>query len=233
VIGSGRLVRAATRFTLKNARFFFGYAVDATGVPLAWTPPGRIFNGIQLRAGKVLDLASGRPVAGWGEWATGEGRTGGMTNGTRVAGRSSSAVSLAQVLDRDVPGSVLEAVGRSGDGVVAIRGKGVTEEASLTVLPAMWRRTNGSFEITLPTSVLALAEPGSAPSVGLTVDQASTWRARQMRGMLLRGPARRSGGRGSRSKAVLTLHPRSVVWWEGWTSGTVRLAPSAATRVGA
>src|SRR6266545_4823840 len=34
---------ASVRFTAKNARFFAGYAVDARRVPLAWTPPGRVF----------------------------------------------------------------------------------------------------------------------------------------------------------------------------------------------
>ncbi len=233
VIGSGRLLRAATRFTVKNARFFFGYAVDATGVPMAWAPPGRIFNGIQLRAGRVLDLAKGRAIDAWGEWSRGDEDSRKPANGGSAGRRPASSASLARALDRDVPASVLGAVGRSGDGVVAVRGGGAGGDPTLTVLPATWRRTNGSFDVTLPTSLLTLAAPGPASVVALTMDQSSTWRARHMRGMLLRGPAGVARGRGSRSKAVITLRPRSVVWWEGWTSGTVRLAPDTTTRVGA
>ena len=37
------LGRATMGFVTRNARFFAGYAVDARRVPLAWTPPGRVF----------------------------------------------------------------------------------------------------------------------------------------------------------------------------------------------
>src|SRR6185503_20372879 len=37
------LALATARFTAKNGRFFAGYAIDASHVPFAWTPPGRVF----------------------------------------------------------------------------------------------------------------------------------------------------------------------------------------------
>src|SRR5207247_6018863 len=55
VLHAPGLTRAATAFTTKNARFFAGYAVDAYRVPLAWTPPGRVFAEIGLDRLVVLD----------------------------------------------------------------------------------------------------------------------------------------------------------------------------------
>ncbi len=58
---------AAARFTRKNARFFAGYAVDAHAVPLAWTPPGRVF--AEIRIDRVALVADGRLLGSWGAWA--------------------------------------------------------------------------------------------------------------------------------------------------------------------
>jgi hypothetical protein len=235
VIGSGRLLRAATRFTLKNARFFFGYAVDATEVPLMWAPPGRIFDGIELRAGRVLDLTTGQEAGGWGSWELGSRGRAHAAAGTSprtnlpTARRASAAASPARALERGVPASVLGALGTSGDGVLAVRPE--PGSGPLTVLPVRWTRAGGAFEVRLPAALLALASAGPAPVVGLTVDQASTWRARQMRGMLLRGPARVArAGRRREDDAVLVLRPERAVWWEGWTSGTVPLTGARARR---
>ncbi|HEY3036685.1 MAG TPA: pyridoxamine 5'-phosphate oxidase family protein, partial [Streptosporangiaceae bacterium] len=43
LVNAPRITAAAVAFTRRNARFFAGYAVDANKVPLAWTPPGRVF----------------------------------------------------------------------------------------------------------------------------------------------------------------------------------------------
>src|SRR6266498_3972190 len=67
-VAGPRLVRAATRFSLKNARFFAGYAVNARRVPLAWTPPGRVFVGVEVKAGALLDLVVRTVAAVWGDW---------------------------------------------------------------------------------------------------------------------------------------------------------------------
>ena len=235
VVGSGRLLRAATRFALKNARFFFGYAVDATEIPLAWTPPGRIFNGVELRAGRVLELTTGADLGGWGPWETnGAPASSGRRRGTGSAATTAGAgrAALARALARGVPASVLGGLGTSGEGVMALRPE--PDAGPLTVLPVRWSfgKGDGSFEARLPSAMLALAPTGSAPVAGLTVDQASTWRARRMRGMLIRGPALVSRPRGRRAGAegAVVVRPEQVVWWEGWTSGTAHLAGPRARR---
>src|SRR5207302_7521371 len=48
VLRAPALSLAATAFSRKNARFFAGYAIDAYRVPLAWTPPGRLFASVEL-----------------------------------------------------------------------------------------------------------------------------------------------------------------------------------------
>ena len=55
VAGATSIARATARFSKKNARFFAGYAMDARQVPLAWTPPGRVFVGIDLDRTALLD----------------------------------------------------------------------------------------------------------------------------------------------------------------------------------
>ena len=55
VAGAPAIARASVRFSKKNARFFAGYAVDARQVPFAWTPPGRVFVGIDVERTALLD----------------------------------------------------------------------------------------------------------------------------------------------------------------------------------
>ena len=55
VAGATSIARATAAFSKKNARFFAGYAFDARQVPLAWTPPGRVFVGIDLERTALLD----------------------------------------------------------------------------------------------------------------------------------------------------------------------------------
>src|SRR5439155_17556744 len=48
VAGATSIARASAGFSKKNAKFFAGYALDARQIPLAWTPPGRVFVVIDL-----------------------------------------------------------------------------------------------------------------------------------------------------------------------------------------
>ncbi|HYU58492.1 MAG TPA: pyridoxamine 5'-phosphate oxidase family protein, partial [Actinomycetota bacterium] len=184
-----RLTRAATAFTLRNARFFAGYARDAARVPLAWTPPGRVFAELGLRAIAVLDLEAGAVVERAGAWPSPRRRP------TRAYRR----LARVALTDRTVPDDVLDAVGISGEGALGFLDP-------LTVLPARWRRDagQGCYLATLPAAFLDLAtwREGQA---GLTVDRRSAWRAREMRGMLLQGTARPSApvpDGGEQAKAV-------------------------------
>jgi hypothetical protein len=230
VAAAPRIARAATKFSLKNARFFAGYAVDANKVPFSWAPPGRVFASIRLTAGWLL--ASDGPVGtGWGEWSPG-------TEPRRLF-RSAAA---ARPVDLDVPVPVLLDVGEEGDGALAIEGK-----EYLSVLPAAWRRpaSEGTYDAVLPTASLALAGAGRDPRAALTVDRASRWRAAEMTGMLLQGNAEvfspavttrgrthlreRLGLRDGEDLSLVRIRPRRVVWWRGWTSGRVPRMPGAAS----
>lgn len=216
-----RIARAATRFTLKNARFFAGYAVDARRVPLAWTPPGRVFAELSLQAGRVL--SEGGILEEWGDWIVG---TRHLASFARLPG--------SRGIDEMVPSAVREAVGTSGVGAL-----GTDASGSLTVLPVHWRRveSEGTYDATLPASVLDLAAVKEKAPAGLAVDRASRWRASAMTGMLLRGeaqafslPATRRGRRGlverlesqpDGNESLVRLRPGRAVWWSGWRAGTV------------
>jgi hypothetical protein len=234
VVAGPRLVRAATRFGLKNARFFAGYAADAGRVPLAWMPPGRVFAGIVPAAGRVAG-SGGDIVEAWGVWPT----------GSRYR-RSFSEVPPGRGVDLRAPADVRRAVGGSGSGAVGLEGPG-----GLTVLPARWRRNprQGTYEAVVARRALELAGTGPESRAALTVDRASTWRASAMSGMLLQGGAelfspehavrgRRSlverlgdddaEGNAMSDRALVRIRPDRVVWWRGWSSGSVaRRRPGA------
>jgi Pyridoxamine 5'-phosphate oxidase len=224
-VAGPRLVSAATRFSLKNARFFAGYAVDARRVPLAWTPPGRLFAGIELLAGRVLDLGTGDVVDGWGEWPL----------GARPRATRAASANPVRHLDRRVPAEVRAAIGSAGTGALAMKGA-----PGVTVLPVAWRRVanDAAYEAALPARFLRLARAGSHRPAALTASYASRWRAADMAGMLLQGPVgvvpvpgsvrRGSPDRGGyddgaawRDTVLLRLRPDRVIWWKGWKSGTV------------
>ena len=234
VLAGPRLVEAAARFSLKNARFFAGYAVDAGKVPLGWTPPGRVFAAVRPAAGRVLaggDLADG---PAWGGWRT----------GARYR-RAFAPLPSRRGLDLAVPAEVRGIVGTSGTGALAIEGSGV-----LTVLPAAWRRSGreGAYEAMVPAPWIDLAGAGPEAPAALTVDRASSWRAADMAGMLLQGTASlfspRAGGRGRRALlerlggredlVLVRIRPHRAVWWKGWSTGAVTVggrAPRARGRV--
>ncbi len=234
VLAGPRLVEAAARFSVKNARFFAGYAVDAGKVPLAWTPPGRVFAAVRPAAGRVLAGADPAGGPSWGEWPTGARYRGAFAPLTR-----------RRRLDLAVPPDVRGIVGTSGTGALAVEGAG-----GLTVLPVAWRRSGreGAYEAMVSAAWIELAGAGPEAPAALTVDRASSWRAADMAGMLLQGTASlfspQAGGRGRRALlerlggredlVLVRIRPRRAVWWKGWTSGTVTAggrAPRARGRV--
>jgi nitroimidazol reductase NimA-like FMN-containing flavoprotein (pyridoxamine 5'-phosphate oxidase superfamily) len=218
------LALAGFRFTQKNARFFAGYAVDAHQVPLAWTPPGRVFAEIRLERSAIVD--SGRLTSAWGEW----GDT--LEGVERFRASNAVAPPLA-----GLPQRIRDGLGTSGDGALAL----ATDEGPV-VLPVRWA-DDGEWAYAVALSeTLALAAPSRAPAVALEVDLASSWRAGAMMGAMIRGHgqvavvAGLTSGTGSATRiaeqagveasdAVLVgIRPATVVWWQGWTSGTVRAA---------
>jgi nitroimidazol reductase NimA-like FMN-containing flavoprotein (pyridoxamine 5'-phosphate oxidase superfamily) len=218
------LALAGFRFTQKNARFFAGYAVDAHQVPLAWTPPGRVFAEIRLERSAIVD--SGRLTSAWGEW----GDT--LEGVERFRASNAVAPPLA-----GLPQRIRDGLGTSGDGALAL----ATEEGPI-VLPVRWADDGGQAYAVALSETLALAAPSRAPAVALEVDLPSSWRAGAMMGAMIRGHgqvavvAELTSGTGSvtriaeqagvePSDAVLVgIRPATVVWWHGWTSGTVRVA---------
>jgi hypothetical protein len=217
VAGATSIARATAAFSAKNARFFAGYAVDAHQVPFAWTPPGRVFVGVDLERTALLDAHGVQE---------GRGRWGGVPGSQPTFRRTKGPDPFAPL-----PGGVIERVGRAGDGALAVAG-----EHGLVVLPVRWRADAGSLYAALPADVLALAGGGLEAPVALTVDAPSIWRARDMVGAMFQGAATfavdgevGSGANSLRTladeiapgaTAVARVAPTRVVWWQGWTSGS-------------
>jgi Pyridoxamine 5'-phosphate oxidase len=215
-----QLARASARFTMKNARFFAGYARDAAHVPLAWTPPARVVFSVDLDAVAILE--DGRLGRRWGTW---DGSVEARTSFRRSAG------GLAP--DR-FPQELRDLVDRPGSGTLGLdRGRGPA------VVPCRWVRSGGVYHAVVSRRLVQLAGTGSDSAGALVIDRASTWRAARMQGLLLRGPSAaflpstvRSGatslaeviaqaGRPPDDPAVVRITPRTAVWWSGWSSGTV------------
>jgi hypothetical protein len=221
MLAGPRLVEAGTRFTLKNARFFAGYAVDVRRVPLAWTPLGRLFASINPGRGRLLATEEAAGTVAWGDWP----------EGSRYAS-AFEPLPRRRALDLKVPKHVRSAIGSAGTGALAVEG-----DEGLTVLPVRWRRRarEGAYEAILPAARLDLAAAGPRARVALTVDHASRWRAAAMAGLMLQGTATLHSPRatrrgrselrdrvgGSNDGALVRLVPERIVWWKGWTSGAV------------
>jgi hypothetical protein len=216
VLSGPRLARAAAKFSLKNARFFAGYAVDANRVPLSWSPPGRVFAGISITAGWLIDEDDGRVIEGWGEWPVGLPEA-----APEKGGRQKPS---ARRLHGSVPEPVLTELGDKGHGALALEGS----RSQLTVLSAEWRRdgSDGSYGATLPASIIELANATAETNAALTADRASRWRAADMTGVLLQGRAQIHPGA---DPVRVRLSPSRLVWWRGWTSGTVTSMSGAAS----
>jgi nitroimidazol reductase NimA-like FMN-containing flavoprotein (pyridoxamine 5'-phosphate oxidase superfamily) len=216
------LALASARFTRKNARFFAGYAVDAHHVPLSWTPPGRVFTAIELE--RTATLRGGVVAEAVGGWSRG------FAPAERFRARRSGPPPLD-----GLPPEVAQALGASGAGALAVHGAG-----GVVVLPCAWVVDGAGLYAALPERALELADLGgpTAP-VALAIDRASWWRARSMIGGMVRGQGEAvatdrlvSGGRSAdriveaagmdpAGAAIVRLRPERLVWWRGWSSGTV------------
>lgn len=216
------LALATARFTRKNARFFAGYAVDAHQVPLAWTPPGRMF--AELRPERTALLRDLLVEDTWGTW------------GNRLPTKERFRATRA---GRDplgaLPHEVREDLGRRGDGVLVLE-----TGAGVVAIPSAWAVSGSALYAVLPASILAIADL-SAPTVraSLEVDRSSRWRARDMLGTMARGEGdvflpsglvaggrsaatvAREAGIDPGAAAVVRIRAQSFVWWRGWSSGTV------------
>jgi hypothetical protein len=218
------LAVASTRFTRKNARFFAGYAVDAGHVPLSWTPPGRVFTAIELE--RVAILGPSGVAERFGEWP----------RSLASVARFRATRTGTGPLD-GLPDDVRSALGGHGEGALALEGPG-----GLVVLPAAWLEEGGGLYAALPREELELAGLGGAtPRAALAMDRASWWRARNMTGAMVRGagevvlPEALVSGAASASRvaraagvthasAVVRMRAERLVWWQGWSSGTVEVA---------
>jgi hypothetical protein len=221
--GAPLLAIASVRFTRKNARFFAGYAVDAHHVPLAWTPPGRVFAEVRIERSAVVEDRT--VVSAWGAWD--DAVEGGPTFRVPRGGEPP--------LDR-LPGDVAERIGGSGAGAL-----GLATPGGPVVLPVRWLAHGPAVYAAVGADVLALAGAGPSVPVALQVDHASWWRAREMVGAMLRGegrvalPERLTSGSSAAARlaaemdvpvegtALVRIVPEQLVWWHGWSSGSVDL----------
>lgn len=226
------LAVAAARFTMKNARFFAGYAVDARHVPLAWTPPGRVFAELSIERAALIDGdAVVRSLGAWPARLASLERFRVVRPGDDPLGR--------------LPGDIADALGRRGKGVLAVEG-----HEGVVVVPAPWTISGSELYAAPSVSALALADlrdPVAPAALG--IERPSSWRAREMIGAMVRCTARVytvdrliSGSRSAASviaeargssvgasptetgDALVGLSPGRVVWWRGWSSGTVMAA---------
>jgi nitroimidazol reductase NimA-like FMN-containing flavoprotein (pyridoxamine 5'-phosphate oxidase superfamily) len=218
VAGATSIARATGTFSKKNARFFAGYAFDARQVPLAWTPPGRVFVGIDLERTALLDEDGVQEGRGrWGGEAVSHGA---------FRQRKQGADPLAIL-----PPEVSAPLGRSGEGALTVAGA-----RGPVVLPVRWLADEHSLYAALPAESLALAGAGPDAAVALTVDEASEWRARDMTGAMVQGEGSfyvlRDVGSGAKTAgaiatglhpgadALVRITPTRLVWWRGWSSGS-------------
>ena len=129
-------------------------------MPFAWTPPGRVFVGVDLERTALLDgdgVQEGR-----GRWAGAAGSHGYVPPqrlGRRPDGGRSRTTSRADL-------------GREGDGALAVAGS-----RGPVVLPVRWRAEEHALYAALPAETLALADAEPDAPVALTVDRVSEWRA--------------------------------------------------------
>ncbi|MDQ4108862.1 MAG: pyridoxamine 5'-phosphate oxidase family protein [Actinomycetota bacterium] len=222
VAGATSIARATAAFSKKNARFFAGYAFDAKQVPFAWTPPGRVFVGIELERTALVDDDGVQE---------GRGRWGGASTSHETFRRSTKADDpLARL-----PGEVRRSLRVAGDGALTLVG-----ERGPVVVPVRWREDGHALYVSLPEESLALSAAGPDAPAALTVDEAAAWRARDMVGAMVQGTASiyvlEALGNGAKTAralaaeidpdggALIRLAPSRLVWWRGWSSGSVDLA---------
>ena len=221
VAGAPAIARASVRFSKKNARFFAGYAVDARQVPFAWTPPGRVFVGIDVQRTALLD------PEGVDE---GKGRWGGEVGSRGTFRAARKGVDPLEAL----PPEVAAPLGREGAGTLAVSGA-----YGPVALPVRWRAEDAALYAALPEESLTLVDAGPDAAVALTVDLPSAWRARDMVGAMVQGTGAfhvldrlGSGATSARRLAVsidpeagalVRIAPERLVWWKGWSSGSAEV----------
>jgi hypothetical protein len=219
IAGATSIARATAAFSAKNARFFAGYAIDAKQVPFAWTPPGRVFVGIDLERVALVD-----------DEGVQEGR--GRWRGETVSHKSFRRTASAGDPLGGVPTELRSRLGDAGEGALAVVG-----DRGPVVVPVRWRLDDAGLWAAVPAATLALADAGPDVPAALMLDRASAWRARDMIGAMAQGSAQlfavEALGSGARSAgsiatsidpnadALVRLSPSRVVWWQGWSSGTV------------
>lgn len=214
---------ATAEFMRKNARFFAGYARDARRVPLSWTPPGRVFAEIRPISGAVLDPDRGTIVERWGSLRK-------RRSEPAVTFRATKATRPA--FD-GVPAAIADALGGGGGCALA------TGVSSAPVIAGRWLLDAGVLYVSVPRGAADLAGGlGRGDGVAIVVDHAPSWRASGMAGILVQGRERtvaagaaRSGARGIEERLarmggqedhlLSRVTPERLVWWQGWTSGTV------------
>ncbi|MEO8476152.1 MAG: pyridoxamine 5'-phosphate oxidase family protein [Actinomycetota bacterium] len=221
VTGATSIARAMGGFSKKNARFFAGYAWDARQVPLAWTPPGRVFVGIDLERTALLDDEGVQE---------GRGRWGGEAGSRGSFRRTKKGPDPLAGL----PDEIRAALGDSGEASLAISGA-----RGPVVVPARWLADEHSLYAALPAESLALAGAAADAPVALTIDKASEWRARDMVGAMIQGTGASfvpgevgSGAKTARTlaasvhpaaDALIRITPSRLVWWQGWSSGSANV----------
>jgi nitroimidazol reductase NimA-like FMN-containing flavoprotein (pyridoxamine 5'-phosphate oxidase superfamily) len=221
VAGAPAIARASVRFSKKNARFFAGYAVDARQVPFAWTPPGRVFVGIDVERTALLDQ---RGVD------EGKGRWGGDVESHATFRAAKQGADPLGLLPPEVAGPL----GREGAGTLAVVGA-----YGPVALPVRWRADETALYAALPEESLSLVDAGPDAAVALTVDLPSAWRARDMVGAMVQGTGSfhvldqlGSGAKSARALAtsidpeagaLVRIAPDRLVWWKGWSSGSAEV----------
>jgi hypothetical protein len=224
---AGSVLRAAAVFTRRNARFFAGYAMDARSIPLAWTPPGRVFAEIVLTRGLVIE--EGHVTSRWGSWPR---RTGARSE---MRGAFRARRSRGSPFD-GVPIEIADRLGSRGSGALALR-EGMRRPP--VVIPVSWRVEADGVLVAAPGELFRLEGAGRDPHAALEIDAGSEWRASEMLGAMLVGDpqvflsAASSSGRSSAERALddtrtdpaedslVRIRPERVTWWQGWSSGTV------------
>jgi hypothetical protein len=214
---------AAARYTKKNARFFAGYAVDANHVPLAWTPPGRVFAELRIERSAMID--GDRISSAWGEWSA-------ATDGVERFRVPKTGAGSFDALD---PG-LRDELGVAGAGALALS----TADGPV-VLPAAWLVDGPGVYAVLQAEVLGAAGSDPVVPAALCIDRPSSWRAREMVGAMIRGRARiaipdalesglrsaqrlaRHAGLEPAAAAVVAIDAERVVCWRGWASRTVTI----------
>lgn len=219
IAGATSIARATAAFSAKNARFFAGYAIDAKQVPFAWTPPGRVFVGIDLERVALVD-----------DEGVQEGR--GRWRGETVSHQTFRRTTSASDPLGGVPEDVRARLGDDGEGALALVG-----DRGPVVVPVRWRLDDAGLWATVAADTLSLADAGPEAPAALMLDRASAWRARDMVGAMAQGTAQLyvldavgSGAKSARTvatsidpaaDALVRIAPTRLVWWQGWSSGTV------------